>query len=123
MISFIGGVVINIGEQRNENGRLTGYGKYVDIQNLSLGVVERIAEAGNIKVKIGQTINKGQVVAIGEGKTGVIHYEIRKIEEYQVNKFGYDSTIDPLKYLSNNGIVEIKPSPFGYNRTEIIFQL
>jgi murein DD-endopeptidase MepM/ murein hydrolase activator NlpD len=122
MISFIGGEVINISEQRNREGQLIGYGKYVDIQNRSLGVVERIAEAKNINVSIGQTVSKGQVVATGESKTGVIHYEIRKIEDYQKNKFGYDFSTDPIEYLVSKGIVTIKPSPLGYNKTEIIFK-
>lgn len=117
MISFIGGKVINIG---NDPG---GYGKYIDIHNESLGIVERIAEANNIKSQLNQIVKKGQIVATGEGTTGVIHYEIRYKNQYDINKFGYDTTTNPLEYLINNGIVTIKPSPVGYDKTEINFKI
>jgi murein DD-endopeptidase MepM/ murein hydrolase activator NlpD len=122
MVSFIGGVVIKIGEQVDEYGRPKGYGKYVDIYNESLGVVERIAEANSINVLLGQTVKKGQVVSVGESKTGVIHYEIRYKNQYDSDKgkgaFGYATSTSPLDYLVSKGIVSLDDTP-GY--TKIIF--
>lgn len=115
MISFIGGKVIKIG---NDPG---GYYKYLDIYNAQLDVVERIAEAANIMVSLNQTIGKGQVVTIGEGPTGVIHYEIRYKKDYDKNAFGFETSINPLEFLSSRGIVGLDPSPLSSVRTEVIF--
>lgn len=89
--SRIGGVVKNIGYDPS------GYGNYVDIYNSQLNVVERIAEGANVLVKNGQKIKPGQAVVQGEGPTGVIHYEIRK----DGGGFGFNGTVDPLKFLSS----------------------
>jgi murein DD-endopeptidase MepM/ murein hydrolase activator NlpD len=70
--SRIGGVVAGGQFRYGEDGWAT------DIYNQQLGVYERIAEAAKIVVKPGQTIKPGDLVAVGESGTGVIHYEIRK---------------------------------------------
>lgn len=116
MVSFIGGKVIKTGYDPG------GYGKYVDIYNESLGVVERIAEAKNILINNGSTVTKGQVIAKGESNTGVIHYEIRYKPDYDKNAFGYDTTTNPLNYLTSNNFVRLNPYPFDFSKTEIIFE-
>jgi hypothetical protein len=70
--SRIGGVVAGGQFRYGADGFAT------DIYNKELGVYERIAEAAKIVVKPGQTIKPGDLVAVGESNTGVIHYEIRK---------------------------------------------
>jgi hypothetical protein len=115
MISFIGGKVIKVG---NDPG---GYYQYLDIYNAQLGVVERIAEAANIMVSLNQTIAKGQVVTIGESSTGVIHYEIRYKKDYDRNAFGFETSTNPLEFLSSRGIVGLDPSPLSSVKTEVIF--
>ena len=60
--SYIGGVVTQVTEQRDRNGNLVGYGKYVDILNERLGVVERVAELGTINLKVGDRVQPGQTI-------------------------------------------------------------
>ena len=71
-VSFLGGRITRVG---NDPG---GYGNYVDVYNEELGVVERIAEAEELLVKLGDTISPGQAIGRGESSTGVFHYEIRQ---------------------------------------------
>ncbi len=88
--SRIGGVVTGGQFRYGADGWAT------DIYNKQLGVYERIAEAAKIVVKPGQTIKPGDLVAVGESNTGVIHYEIRKKIEG-----GFENSLDPIKFLKN----------------------
>lgn len=86
--SRIGGVVVGSPFRFGEDGWAT------DIYNKELGVYERIAEAARILVKPGQVLKPGDLVAQGESRTGVIHYEIRtKIEG------GFQNSLDPIAFL------------------------
>jgi hypothetical protein len=99
--SRIGGVVYGGQFRYGEDGWAT------DIYNQQLGVYERIAEAAKIVVKPGQTIKPGDLVAVGESGTGVIHYEIRK----KVSG-GFESTVDPIAFLNNQNsqIAQVSPT-------------
>ena len=88
--SRIGGVVTGGQFRYGDDGWAT------DIYNKELGVYERIAEAAKIVVKPGQTIKPGDLVAVGESNTGVIHYEIRKKIQG-----GFENTVDPIAFLKN----------------------
>ena len=98
--SRIGGVVAGGQFRYGEDGWAT------DIYNQQLGVYERIAEAAKIVVKPGQTIKPGDLVAVGESGTGVIHYEIRK----KVSG-GFESTVDPIAFLKNSSSISKSSSP------------
>ena len=100
--SRIGGVVTGGQFRYGADGWAT------DIYNKELGVYERIAEAAKIVVKPGQTIKPGDLVAVGESNTGVIHYEIRKKVEG-----GFENTIDPIAFLKNQKpqIAQVSPPP------------
>jgi hypothetical protein len=89
--SRIGGVVTGGQFRYGDDGWAT------DIYNKELGVYERIAEAAKIVVKPGQTIKPGDLVAVGESNTGVIHYEIRKKIEG-----GFENSLDPIAFLRNS---------------------
>jgi hypothetical protein len=95
--SFIGGRVMYRGFQP---GRFM-YGHYIDIHNDKLKVTERIAEAANISVNVGDVVQPGQYVSSGTS-TGMIHYEIRKQDKYYT-KFGEAGTSDPIKFLASIG--------------------
>lgn len=88
--SRIGGVV------HGSPFRYGADGWAIDIYNRQLGVYERIAEAAKIMVIPGQIIKPGDLVAVGESGTGVIHYEIRK-KVYG----GFENTVDPIAFLRN----------------------
>jgi hypothetical protein len=105
--SRIGGVVYGGQFRYGEDGWAT------DIYNQQLGVYERIAEAAKIVVKPGQTIKPGDLVAVGESGTGVIHYEIRKKVDG-----GFENTVDPIAFLKNQKpqIAQVTPpKPPGQN--------
>jgi murein DD-endopeptidase MepM/ murein hydrolase activator NlpD len=105
--SRIGGVVYGGQFRYGEDGWAT------DIYNQQLGVYERIAEAAKIVVKPGQTIKPGDLVAVGESGTGVIHYEIRKKVDG-----GFENTVDPIAFLKNQKpqIAHVTPpKPPGQN--------
>lgn len=86
--SRIGGLVVGSPFRFGEDGWA------IDIYNKELGVYERIAEAARILVKPGQVLKPGDLVAQGESRTGVIHYEIRtKIEG------GFQNSLDPIAFL------------------------
>jgi hypothetical protein len=99
--SRIGGVVVGSPFRFGEDGWAT------DIYNQQLGVYERIAEAAKIVVKPGQTIKPGDLVAVGESRTGVIHYEIRK----KVSG-GFENSVDPIAFLKNQTpqIAQVSPT-------------
>jgi murein DD-endopeptidase MepM/ murein hydrolase activator NlpD len=98
--SRIGGVVVGSPFRFGADGWAT------DIYNKELGVYERIAEAAKIVVKPGQTIKPGDLVAVGESNTGVIHYEIRKKIEG-----GFENSLDPISFLKNqkSQIAQVSP--------------
>ena len=98
--SRIGGVVTGGQFRYGADGWAT------DIYNKELGVYERIAEAAKIVVKPGQTIKPGDLVAVGESNTGVIHYEIRKKIQG-----GFENTVDPIAFLRNSSTLASSPSP------------
>ena len=105
--SRIGGVVYGGQFRYGDDGWAT------DIYNQQLGVYERIAEAAKIVVKPGQTIKPGDLVAVGESGTGVIHYEIRKKVDG-----GFENTVDPIAFLNNQKpqIAKVSPTtPPGQN--------
>lgn len=83
-----------------------GYGKYVDIENDELGVVERIAEGRTVLVKQGQVLKPGDPVVKGETYTGVIHYEIRT----DGGGYGYEGTVDPIPFLNKYTVTADKKS-------------
>lgn len=97
--SFVGGIVKFIGFQPGKNL----YGHYVDIFNEKLGVTERIAEGGVVHVKVGDSVTPGQTVTTGTS-TGVIHYEIRPMKEYDT-KYYFTGTVDPIQYLNSIGAI------------------
>lgn len=99
--SFLGGVVTRVGF----DPKVKGYGHYADIYNKALNVVERIAEASQLLVKEGQTIQPGQAIGKGESGTGVIHYEIHTSHDGGRAGFGFSGTTNPVKYLEKLGLV------------------
>ena len=94
--TFGGGVVVGV---YNQSG---GYGKYIDIWNDKLKVVERIAELGSFSVKKGDTLLPGQIVGRGETDTGVAHIEVRPMSSYQ-EKYGFSGTKNPLEFWKSVG--------------------
>ena len=73
-------------------GWMSGYGKIVIIKH-SKGYETRYAHLNKIKIKKGQRVNRGQLIA-ESGKTGRVtgphlHYEIRK----------YGTPVNPMKYF------------------------
>lgn len=107
--SFLGGSVVYKGYQPGKNK----YGNYIDIYNEQKQVVERIAEIGDTRVNLGDTITPGQVVGTGTS-TGVIHYEIRKMDKY-ARQYGYTGTTNPMNYLTDNKIITIADNKFKFN--------
>jgi biotin carboxyl carrier protein len=106
---------INEGEefQAYLGGRVTrrechegGYYCFIDIYNEEMDVVLRIAEAEEILVEEGQTVEAGQVVSRGHAPTGVIHIEIRTDADAQGRGgYGTAGAVDPIEYLENVGVV------------------
>jgi hypothetical protein len=108
--SFIGGQVTRVGHQTNAKGETVGYGRYVDIYNAQLKVVERIAEVGTLTAKVGDIIAPGGSVGYGETKTGVFHYEIhiQNINAQRQAGFkNFKDTVDPLKFYEKLGLIKM----------------
>jgi hypothetical protein len=99
--SRIGGEVIRAGFRFGKHG----YG--VDIYNSELDVTERIAEARQVLVKVGDIVKPGREVVQGESGTGVIHYEIRKGKNIN---YTYEGTVNPSKFLQSLNATQT-PSP------------
>ena len=84
-----------------------GYYCFIDIHNEELDVVLRIAEAEEILVEEGQTVEPGQVVSRGHAPTGVIHIEIRTdVNEAGQGGYGVDGTVDPIEFLEDAGVIK-----------------
>lgn len=99
--AYIGGVVTF--RDCQEGG---GYYCYIDIYNKELDVVMRVAEAEEILVDIGQTIEAGQVITRGHAPTGVIHLEIRTdADDLGQGGYGVAGTVNPIEYLENIGVL------------------
>jgi len=94
--TFGGGVVVGVYHQSG------GYGKYIDIWNDKLKVVERIAELSSFSVKKGDTLQPGQIVGRGETDTGVAHIEVRPMGSY-AEKYGFSGTRNPLAFWKSVG--------------------
>lgn len=107
--SFLGGSVVYKGYESGKNK----YGNYIDIYNEQKQVVERIAEIGDIRVNLGDIITPGQVIGSGTS-TGVIHYEIRPMTDYNT-QYGHKGTVNPINYLSDSNIVTISDGTFKFN--------
>jgi hypothetical protein len=83
-----------------------GYYCFIDIYNEELDVVFRVAEAEEILVEEGQSVEAGQVVSRGHAPTGVIHIEIRTdADEQGRGGYGTAGAVDPIEYLENVGVV------------------
>lgn len=82
------GVIANIGQ----SNMLAGYGNYIEIDH-GKGIVTRYAHLAEIKIRYGQRVTKGQIIAT-VGSTGGsiaphLHYELIK-DGHKVN---------PVKYM------------------------
>ena len=83
-----------------------GYYCFIDIYNEELDVVLRIAEAEEIFVEEGQTVEPGQVVSRGHAPTGVIHIEIRTdVNDAGQGGYGVAGTVDPIDFLEEVGVI------------------
>ena len=83
-----------------------GYYCFIDIYNEELDVVLRIAEAEEIFVEEGQTVEPGQVVSRGHAPTGVIHIEIRTdANDAGQGGYGVAGTVDPIDFLEEVGVI------------------
>ena len=74
---------------------LKGYGNLVLVRHTN-GFVTAYAHASELKVKRGETVKRGQIIALA-GQTGTVnspqlHFEIRK----------GSTPVDPMQYLSGN---------------------
>jgi tape measure domain-containing protein len=93
----VSGVVTKVGTDPG------GYGNYIDIFNNQLKVVERIAEAATLLVKVGDKIVPGQLVGRGESETGVIHREIRTdFNSAGQGGYGFKGTVDPREFYKKH---------------------
>jgi hypothetical protein len=97
--TFGGGVVAGV---YGQNVGDFGYGKYIDIWNDRLKVVERIAELGSYSVKKGDVLRPGQIIGSGETQTGVAHIEVRPMAKY-AEKYGFAGTRNPLEFWKSVG--------------------
>jgi murein DD-endopeptidase MepM/ murein hydrolase activator NlpD len=83
-----------------------GYYCFIDIYNEELDVVFRVAEAEEILVEEGQTVEAGQVISRGHAPTGVIHIEIRTdADEQGRGGYGTAGSVDPIAYLEDVGVI------------------
>jgi murein DD-endopeptidase MepM/ murein hydrolase activator NlpD len=116
--SYIGGVVTQMGNDDS------GYFKWADIYNKTLGVVERVAELDSLNLSVGQRVAPGEVVGSGTQTTGVVHYEIRTPDAQGKGGFGYQGTRDPIEYLEGLGLVkrqgnQLVPTGAGMNNVSV----
>lgn len=87
--SFTDGKVTLVRQQKDKNGKLTGYGNYIDITDKN-GVKHRYAHANKIIAKVGQEVKAGDLIMLA-GSTGTstgshVHYETR-VHDEPVNPF------------------------------------
>lgn len=101
--TFGGGVVAGV---YGQNVGDFGYGRYIDIWNDKLKVVERIAELSSYSVKKGDVLRPGQIVGSGETQTGVAHIEVRPMAKY-AEKYGFSGTRNPLEFWKSVGAASI----------------